>query len=148
VVQIRLQEQLREDLGKTYSPSASSSTSRVWRNYGTFSLTASVDKTEVEATRAAVRAMVQSLRTEPVDQDTLDRARQPLLESYDNMLKSLGGWMTLADRAQSEEARLGRFFLAPDILQALTPIDLARTAAHYLDIEQAVELLVIPDEKT
>jgi zinc protease len=146
VVQIRLQDQLREDLGKTYSPSAGSSPSRVWRDYGTFSLTASVDKAEVEATRAAIRSMLQSLLVAPVEQDTLDRARQPLLENYDNMLKSLGGWMSLADRAQSEQSRLDRYFAAPDILRALEPEELMEVAKRYLAIDQAVEVLVLPHE--
>src|SRR3546814_3501416 len=77
--------QLREDLGKTYSPDASSSPSRIWRNYGTFSLSASVAADDVDATRAAIRAMLDSLRHGVLDQDTLDRARQPLLENHENL---------------------------------------------------------------
>ncbi len=146
VVQIELQDQLREDLGKSYSPSSNSSPSKAWPGYGTFALAASVDVKEVEATRAAIRDMLVSLRNAPVDQDVLDRARQPLLEAYDNMLDTLGGWMTLADRAQSEATRLERFELAPDILKAITPQDILATAQRYLAPEDAVEVLVLPKE--
>src|SRR3546814_8646790 len=98
----------------------------------------------VEATRAAVRAMLDTLRNGVLDQDTLDRARQPLLENHENLLKSLGGWMTLADRAQSEADRLDRHFASPEILKAATPADMIALAQRYLAPEQAVELLGLP----
>ena len=146
VVQIELQDQLREDLGKSYSPSSNSSPSKVWTGYGTFALAASVDVGEVEETRRAIREMLVALRGTPVEQDVLDRARQPLLESYDNMLDTLGGWMTLADRAQSEAERLDRYERAPTILKAITPQDILTAAQRYLAPDDAVEILVLPKE--
>ena len=88
-----------------------------------------------------------SLQEQPVDQDTLDRARQPLLERYDNLLKSRGGWMTLADRAQSEKPRLERYFAAPGILRDISPQDLQQVSSLYLGIDKAVEVLVLPREE-
>ncbi len=145
VVRLRLQQQLREDLGKAYSPSAGSSTSRVYRGYGTFGITASIDVAELDETREAVRTMLTELAAEPLDQDVIDRARQPMLESYDNLLKSLGGWMSLADNAQSQNDRLERFFAAPDVLKAITPQDIQTAAARYLQPDQALEIIVVPD---
>ena len=75
---------------------------------------------------------------------TLNRARKPALESYDNALKSLGGWMGLADRAQSEEDRLDRFFKAPDILKGFTGADMQAAARKYLAKDDAVEIIVAP----
>lgn len=144
VVRIKLQEQLREDLGQAYSPSANSLTSRIYPGYGTFNLAASVDVKEVEPTRAAIAAMLSNLIAEPLDEDTLNRARKPALESYDNALKSLGGWMGLADRAQSEKDRLDRFFEAPDILKGFTGADMQAAAIKYLAKDDAVELIVTP----
>jgi len=144
IVQIKLQERLREDLGKSYSPSSSSSTSSTYRGYGTFTVTASIDVAEVEPTREAIRTMLEDLRSAAIDQDTLDRARQPLIERYDNLLKSLGGWMTLADRAQSESDRLDRFIIAKDLLQAIGPDELRDAALQYLAPDEAVEILVLP----
>lgn len=145
VVRIQLQEQLREDLGKAYSPSAGSSTSRIYRGYGTFSIAASVDLAEVDATREAVLTMLSELAAKPLDQDTIDRARQPLLEAYDNALKSLGGWMRLTSRIQSQPDRLERWFAAPDILKAIKPKQIQQVAARYLAVEQALEVLVVPN---
>src|SRR3546814_19839061 len=75
----------------------------------------------VDATRAAVRAMLDSLRNGVLDQYTLDSARQPLLENHENLLKTPDGWMTLADRAQSEADCLDSHCASPRILKTATP---------------------------
>ncbi|MGX7953265.1 M16 family metallopeptidase [Tsuneonella sp. HG249] len=148
VVRIELTEELREKLGKAYSPSASSAPSSVWDGYGTFSLAASVDVDDVDPTRQALQAVIERLGREPVGADTLDRARRPLLEGYDNALKTNGGWMRLAARAQSEAFRIDRFLSAKALLTNITPADLRATAARYLAPSAAVEVLALPAGKT
>ena len=144
VLQIRLQEVLREQLGQAYSPSARSSTSRTWRNYGTLSVNVAVDYTQLDPARDAIMEMVDELR-DGVDQDLIDRARQPLLERYENLLKNLGGWMSLVDNAQSEAERLDRYFDAPELLEGITAEDIEAAAKQYLDTESAVIMQVIPE---
>jgi zinc protease len=147
VVQIELTEEIREKLGKVYSPNARSAPSTVWRGYGTFSLSASVDTADVAPTRAAIRAVMHRLASEPIDPDTLERARRPLLESYDNALKGNGGWVRLAARAQSEAFRIDRFLAAKSLIEGITAADLQQTAARYLAPSSAVEVLALPAEK-
>jgi zinc protease len=144
IVAIELQEELRERLGKAYSPSASSNPSRVWKDYGTFAVAASVDVADVAAARAAVREVMTALVSGPVSADVLDRARRPLLEAYDNALKTNSGWMGLVDRAQSESFRLDRFQRTRELLEAATPAALQLTAARYLAPDSAVEVLAVP----
>jgi zinc protease len=148
VVRIELTDTLREALGKAYSPGASSSLSRVWKGYGTFIVRASVDVGEVDATREAIRETLVQLRTAPVPEDVLQRARQPMLESYENMLKSNNGWLALTDRAQTQPDRIDRHLRAQDRLRALTGESLRRLAERYLDPDQALEVLVLPEEPT
>jgi zinc protease len=65
---------------------------------------------DIAATRAALADTVRQLTsTAPVDADVLRRARAPMLERIDNALKTNGGWMALAERAQSEPERFDRF---------------------------------------
>lgn len=145
VVNLELTERLREELGQAYSTSASNSSSRVYPGYGTFTLAAPVATDEVPAVREAIAGLLADIRSGAIDADTLDRARQPMLEAYDNALKSLGGWMSLAGRAQSQPDRLDRWFDGPDILRAVTPGDLQEMAERYLAPDQAVEFLVLPE---
>jgi zinc protease len=145
IVRLELQSELRERLGKTYSPSANSNTSRDYVGFGTFAIAASVDVADVEATRAAIEAALAKLRTEPVDTDTLDRARRPLIESFDNALKSNGGWMDLVDRAQSESDRIDRFLKARQVIEAITPKEIQTNAARFLQPDDGLEVLVLPE---
>jgi zinc protease len=52
--------------------------------------------------------------------------------------------LQLAGRAQSEPERIDRWVAAPALLEAMTPQDIADTAARYLDLSEAVEVHVVP----
>ncbi|GGC36090.1 peptidase M16 [Novosphingobium marinum] len=145
IMRIELTETLRERLGKAYSPSAASSMSRYWDGYGTFGIAASVDVREIAETRDALVDTVERLRSAPVDADLLQRARQPMVETFQNALKSNGGWLTLVDRAQSQPDRIERFLMAEDRLRALMPADVQSAAARWLVPEKRLEVLVLPE---
>ncbi|HVR92050.1 MAG TPA: insulinase family protein [Novosphingobium sp.] len=145
VVQLELTETIREKLGKAYSPGARSSTTFTWPGYGIFSASASVDVHEIPATRAAIVETLAELRDQPVSADVLLRARQPLLEAYDNALKSNRGWLSLVDRAQTEAERIDRFVHARDRLAKLTAADVQAVAKRYLTASGAVEVTVLPE---
>ncbi|MCT2400462.1 M16 family metallopeptidase [Novosphingobium mangrovi (ex Huang et al. 2023)] len=145
VIRVELTDQLREALGKAYSPSASSYASRHWKGYGVFSVNASVDVADVPATRAAIQRVVSALNTAPVSADMFRRARQPLLESLHNALKSNGGWLSLVDRAQTEPDRIDRYEMAKERLLALTPADITIVARRYLAPGAGLEVLVLPE---
>lgn len=144
ITRLALQEELRERLGQAYSPSARNSPSRTYRDYGTFSITASLDLADLTEGRAAVQAVVDKLRSEPVDSDTLERARRPLLEAIDNALKTNGSWLALVDRAQSEAFRLDRQLAARGLVESVTADDLHAIARRYLAPDKAVRVEVVP----
>ena len=144
VARLELTETLREELGQTYSPAASAMQSRVYPGYGTFTLAAAIDAGHVEEARAAMLQTIRALAAAPVDEDTLLRARRPLLEAYDNALKTNRGWMNLVDRAQTEPERIERFTQGKALLASLQPGDLQAMAARYLAPEERVEVLALP----
>ncbi|PNU03303.1 M16 family metallopeptidase [Novosphingobium guangzhouense] len=144
VMDIALIEQLREALGKAYSPGSSSSMSHIWKGYGYFQVNASVEPAEIDETRDTIRNVIASLQAAPVSEDTLLRARAPMLERLRNALKSNGGWMGLAARAQSEPDRIVRFQNAEAVLRSITANDIQEMARHYLDVNGGMEILVLP----
>ncbi|WP_159978310.1 MULTISPECIES: pitrilysin family protein [unclassified Novosphingobium] len=145
VMRVELTDQLREALGKAYSPSASSSLSHEWKGYGVFAVNASVDVSEVTATRAAIRQVVDELRAAPISEDILHRARQPLVEGLQNALKNNGGWMALVEHAQTQPDRIARFEKAKERVLALTPADVQAMAKRYLAPDAGLEVLVLPE---
>jgi zinc protease len=147
VMRLELTDGIREKLGKSYSPSASSALSKTYPGYGTFSITASVNAADVAATREAIASIVRQLRDKPIGDDALARAKAPLLEEYANLLKRNAGWLALADRAQSEADRLERFVKAPERIRAVTAKDLQAIARRYLAQDKAVTLIVLPEGK-
>jgi zinc protease len=145
IVRIELTDTLREKLGKAYSPGSSSEPSAVWRGYGTFAVTASVDVRDLAAVRAAIAETIAELRDKPLDPDIIQRAREPLLESFDNQLKTNFGWMTLVDRAQTEADRIERQVKARERLSAVTAAQVQAAARQYLTPGGAVEVVVLPE---
>ena len=148
LAQIALTESLREKLGKTYSPSANSNTTRQWRGYGVFGIAASIGVSEVDAARAAMLAAIARLRDAPVSADMLHRARQPMVETLDNALKTNRGWLTLVGRAQSEADRVERFARTKERLLALTAAQVQASARRYLGETAALEVLVLPETQS
>lgn len=144
VVKIELTEELREKLGSTYSPSVSAGQSRFYTGYGTFDIAAPIDPADLEVVRKAIVSTIATLRTTPVDDDTLLRARRPLIENIDNALKTNSGWLGLADRAQSEPERIDRFLNVKTVLEGLTAEDLRQLAIRYLDPAQALQVVALP----
>ena len=144
VMEIRLLDTLREELGQTYSPSVSASQSQVYPGYGTFTMQAAIDTAQVGATRDAMLETLASMRGGPVDADVLQRARQPMLERFDNALKTNSGWMQLVDRAQTEPERIARFNQGKALLASLSAQDLLDAAKLYLDPAARLEVTVLP----
>ena len=139
-----LLDRLREELGQTYSPSASAEQSRVWPDWGTFTITASITPQDLPATREAMLAVISQLRDAPVDEDTLQRARAPQLELFANMLKTNAGWMGLVDRAQTQPDRLERYAVGTDLLASVTREQVHQMALRYLDPAERLEITVLP----
>lgn len=147
VTRIALTDELRERLGETYSPGVNASQSDVWTDYGTFAIAAGIDVKDIDAARTAMLATVATLAASPPDTDLIDRARRPLLEAYDNALKSNGSWMALVDRAQSRPEDIERFVSAKARIGAITAAELQAATAKYLNPADAVEVDVLPEAK-
>lgn len=145
VIHIQLTENLRQRLGRAYSPSASSDPSRIWKAYGTFSIAASVDAGSVEITRKVIGETLAALRDAPPSEDLMQRARQPLLEAIDNALKTNAGWISLVARAQTQPEQIGRQLNARTRLLAVTPAMVQAAARRYLTDAAGVPVVVVPE---
>ncbi|MEO1648933.1 MAG: insulinase family protein [Pseudomonadota bacterium] len=144
IMRLELTDRIREQLGQAYSPSASVRLSRFYDGYGTISINVSVDESQVEATREAIGQMVKDLMADGVTEDLMNRARKPLLERHENALKGLGGYTSLAARAQTDPERIERYFAYPETLSGVTIADVQSMARRYLKPEDSVSLIVTP----
>jgi zinc protease len=147
MVTIAVEDSLRETMGKTYSPGATSLQSDLWKGWGTFAVQASVTAGDVDATRAAIRKTMAALIAAPADPDLIARARAPLAQRLDNWLKGNGGWLSLVARAQTRPDRIARHLSAKAVLMSITPAELQAAAAQYLSPDRALEVLVLPADE-
>src|SRR5690606_38911552 len=113
-------------------------------DFGYFTIAAPVDAAQVDAAREAMLATIQALIDDPVDEDLLLRARRPMIESYENALKTNNGWLALIDRAQSQPPSIARFPRAPARLADMTLTRIQDIASSSLQPGQRLEMLVLP----
>lgn len=146
VMGLMLLEEIREKLGATYSPSASSSLSSVYTDYGVFGTSVIVEPGRADEVFAAVDRIAGELRTTPVDADLLDRARAPILERIAKNRRENAWWLGVAGRAQSEADRLDRVRALEATVRAITPADLQAMARKYLRDDRELKVRVVSDK--
>jgi zinc protease len=132
VLKLRVLEEIRERQALAYSPSVSASASDVYENYGSISITAQTATDTLPAFYAAVDSIIAGLRDAPVEEDELNRARLPVIESLRRSQASNEYWLgQLADvAARPEEVQQTLTHISD--LEAITPADIQRLARQYL----------------
>jgi zinc protease len=144
VMGLRLIEKLREELGATYSPTAFSYSQRTYPGFGHITAFATVSAEAMDDTASAIRAIADELASAPVTADLLDRARNPIRESFQRAESGNSGWIEVVTMAQSDPAVLTRRRARREILDTLTPADLQAAARRYLEDETPLEIRVVP----
>lgn len=106
VFQNRMTDIIREELGLAYSPSASASFSRLSDGYAYFSASITADPEFFDAFEKASNQIAAKMRKGGITEDELERARKPILESFQRSERENGSWLGLVSRAQTEAFRL------------------------------------------
>jgi zinc protease len=146
VMGLRLTDKLREELGATYSPAAFSYSQRRFDGFGHLTAYTTVPPEAMDTTAAAIRAIAAELAAAPVDSDMLERARNPIRESYERSESRNASWTSLAAQAQSDPAVLDRRRARNTILDGLSAKDIQAAAQRYFAAAQPVEIRVVPQD--
>lgn len=145
VVQLRLNEEVREKLGIAYSPGSSASSSSVFEDYGYLLMLAETRPESLPALFAAFDSITASLRDTPITDDELLRARAPVVESLRRSQADNGYWVSqLADAGRKPETFDEMRSHVADY-EAVTPADIQRLARQYLTPQTAWRLTVTSD---
>ena len=146
VMQLKLTEELREKLGESYSPGAGASLSDEFPGYGHLFASSNVDYKDLATTRAAIFAIAKELRDAPVDADTLDRARKPMVEAMTKARRENVYWLPYVAEATSQAARLDRSRNGIVEVEAATPAELQALAKRYLADDKALVIKAVSDK--
>ena len=143
VLENRLRQKVREDLGAAYSPSAYSSASRIYPDYGVIYAELIVDHLSLEKALQAMQEIEASFARHPVGEDELQRVKEPILTSLRDLVRSNGYWlhsvMTLSSR---REAQLIWPLQMIDDYQSIEPAEINEMARFYLSDRRRAEALV------
>ncbi len=143
IMGLEMLDRIREELGASYSPNASSDMSDTYRDYGTFSTAVVVKPEQADEVFGVVDAIARDLRSKPLDPDLLERARKPLLEKIALSRRENGWWLGVADEAQLRSDRLDRVRSYEQRIRAVTPEMLRAAAQRYLDPGEELRIRVI-----
>jgi zinc protease len=146
VMKLELTDTLREKLGASYYPSASSFASDVFDNFGYFLAATTLAPDKIDEVEKAVASIVKQLQAEPVSDDLLARARNPALERIDRQERENAYWLALTDEAQSDPERLERHRKRKAVYEAVKPKDLQQLARQYLPADKTLVVKVVSDK--
>lgn len=144
VMELRLIDVVREQLGATYTPNAQSIDSSTYKGFGYLSASAPAAQGSMDAVAKAIRQIAADLRATPPSADEMLRARKPILERWQRQARENGSWVALVAEAQARPDRLDRRRTRAAVLEAITPAELSAAAKRYLDPAKAVEVRVVP----
>ncbi len=102
IFQNRLIDEIRENQGLSYSPSAGLSFSRLSSPYGYGSVSISADPKFFDAFEKTAIKLAANMRSGDITADELDRARKPILESFERSKKENSSWQSLVLRSQTD----------------------------------------------
>lgn len=145
VMQIMLTDELRENLGQTYSPGAGAQLSSDYPGFGYLFASATVAPDDVVSVETAIAAVAAELRDAPVSDDLLDRARRPTVEELTRARRDNGYWLGYVARASSRPDLLDRSRQALAIYAAVTPARIQAAAQRYLRAGEDLGIRVLPN---
>lgn len=137
VMQLRLNEVIRERMAIAYSPGAGSNSSDVFAGYGSIFAAAEVKPEDLSRLFEAVDGIAADLRDNPVSDDELTRARRPAVERLTRSRNDNGYWLSQLQDAQENPASLDEIRNHIADLESVTPADIQRMAQAYLRPDRA-----------
>jgi zinc protease len=147
ILQNRLRESLREELGGTYSVSAGASYSRVPRSAYTLVIDFGSDPGRTDELLKAVRAEVDALRkTGPTERQVND-VREAMLREYETSMRQNGYIMSQISFRYQFGEDLRTVFTLPDFYNKVTTATIHEAAKTYLDTGNVITVTLFPEKK-
>lgn len=145
VVQLRLNEEVREKLGIAYSPGSGASSSSVFPDYGYLLMLAETRPENLPTLFTAFESIAASLRDTPISDDELLRARAPVVESLRRNQADNGYWVGQLAEAGRRPETFDEIRSHVTDYETVTSADIQRLARQYLTADKAWRLTITSD---
>ena len=140
----RLRVKVREQMGSSYSPNASSSASDVFPGYGFIGAFVVVEPTKAKQIESVVLSVAADLSANGVTQDELDRAKNPTLTAIRESERTNQYWMTVLRRAQEAPEVLDWARTRRADFAAISKAEIDALAKVYLGADNASRVTIHP----
>jgi zinc protease len=144
VLDIKLRDILREDMGGTYGVSVSQSSARApWERY-TVSLGFGSAPDRLEELTKAVFAEIERIQTEGVDAETVAKVKEMQRRTHETSLKQNGYWISQIIYGAQTGEDPAAFLSYPSMIDGLTAARLQEAARAYLRPDNYVRVSLVP----
>ncbi len=145
VFENRLSDDLREMQGQTYSVTVDPFGSETFRNYGYLTVSSTVKPDADDTFFTTVMKVADGLRTAPISEAELDRARNPMVQYLDDKMKTNEDWQAtlpgLYGDARRWSLRVGQY----KRFAAVTPGTVQSLAETYLKPDTVLRARAKPE---
>lgn len=142
VMQLRATDEIREKRGIAYAPSVAASSSSLFKDYGTFGLTAEIKPENFNDFFEAVETIVAELKANPPSEDELTRARAPMVEAHHRSRAGNPYWLGQLEGLAFDTSDLEERLSYLSELESITPEQIQEVAKTYLKPDTAWKAVV------
>jgi zinc protease len=144
--QIKLTETLREQLGSTYSPSVSASSTRIPKAEYLVQVQYGSSPQNVQKLTETVFALVDTLKSQAPSATDVEKVREAMIRLRETELKTNGYWRAnIAGRDQAGEDIAGLLEPYDRLIRNLTAAQIQQAAQKYLDTKNYARFILLPD---
>ena len=137
IMQLRALEEFREKRGIAYSPGVGASSSSLFKDLGTFSISAEIKPDDFDSFFEAVDVMVADITANPPSADELTRARAPMVEAHNRSLAGNSYWLNQLEGLAFDTSDLEERLSYLSELESITPEQIQEVAKTYLKPDTA-----------
>ena len=147
VLEARLRETLREDLGGTYGVNVSASYAKIPVGEYSMSISFSADPTRTDELLAAAMAQIELLKMEGPSEMQVADAKAKLSRDFETNMKENGYLVGQLSVKYQYGEDLATLFELDDYYGRLTQAALQKAANTYLDTKNVVKVVLVPEKK-
>ncbi|MEM6783046.1 MAG: insulinase family protein [Bacteroidota bacterium] len=144
VLNTRLREELREELGGVYGVGVSTTVDRETGEYA-LRIVFGCDPARVDELVAAVQAEIAALRAAPPAATYLQRVQEQARRQQEVNRRDNGYWLTVLEVAYRYDEAPEQVMDGTERLLRLTPDDIQAAARQFIDPAQVVRVVLVPE---
>ena len=149
VVQLKVQDVIREQLGAAYSPSARAFGSNSIKGDGMLLLDTLTTPDQITLVQSTYDALIAGLKTPGnITDDEVKRAIEPMLANWKTAKEQNSFWLSRLKVMHTRSDSFARFEAQPGIYAQITPEVLTLLAREYLTDKNKIEVVVLPEVAT